>query len=81
MGMTLLMGDSDIIRRSLSAFVSSGSNWPSSSSENISNIPINCAKWRHHLFLDEKMKNEDSVGMGLLLTVLSAREGVGSPLW
>ena len=34
MGMTLLMGDSEAIRRVLSTSSSSGSNWPSSSSVN-----------------------------------------------
>ena len=35
-------------------------------------------KWRHYLFFEEKMKNELSVGMGLWLLTLSAKDGVGS---
>ena len=35
-------------------------------------------KWRHYLFFEEKMKNELSVGIGLWLLTLSAKDGVGS---
>ena len=72
-GITLLSGDSEAIRRLLSTSSSSNSNWPSSSS-----VKNRGEKMRYYwlpgqknyLFLEEKTKKELSLGMGLLFFVL-----------